>query len=370
MNSSRLLKLGVAAALIFIGAIVLAKYRTGGPSEASALLYPALKSETGNINAIRIYKGSDKPLLEILRKDEQVWTLTQRNNYPADVAKLRKLIFSLSDAKIIEEKTSNKESYAKLGVEDPNVEGASGVRIEMTGPKTPVNLIVGKQGSGDSAYVRRANEAASWQINTTFEVPTVVDAWLRRELLDISGERVQEATVAIGGKSYTASKSGRTDVEFKLDGIPKGKEAAPANANTFATALQGLALSEVRTAQEFGNPAPAATATFKTFDGLVAQLTGWSLEGNKRYVTITTSFDEATAKKFELPAAAAEPAKTEEGKSEQTKPAAEPAKAQNTPDKVREEANSANQRFAGWVFEIPAYKYDVIFKPVDQMLKR
>jgi hypothetical protein len=371
MNSNRLLGLGVLAAVVLAGALLLANHRAGTSLDDGKALYPSLKTDADNIDAVRIFKAgkSDTPILELLRKDS-VWTISQRDGYPADATKVRKLIIALTDAKIIEQKTSTPASYPKLGVEDLTADGATGTRIALAGGKSPVDVIVGKTVNRQT-YVRRAGEAPSWLVTASIEAPLLVDAWLRRELLDISGDRVQAATIAVGNQDYTATKSERTAPEFKVDGVPKGKELAPAAANSFATALQGLALSEVSTAQAFGAAEPNAKATFKTFDGLVAQLNGW-VRDEKRYISIATSYDEAQAKKFELPAAPATPdTESEAGKSEQTKPATpEAGKAANPVDKVRDEATATNQRLTGWVFEIPTYKYDAIFKPVDQLVKK
>jgi hypothetical protein len=371
MKANRLLGLGGLAVVVLAAGLLLANQRAGSSLEGGKPLYPSLKTEADNITAVRIFKAgkSEEVALEVLRK-ESGWTLTQRDGYAADASKVRKLILALTDAKIVEEKTSTPASYTKLGVQDLTAEGASGVRVELAGGKTPVNLIVGKIASAGQTYVRRAGEPASWLISSTIDAPVQVDAWLRRDLLDVAGDRVQAATVTIDGKTYTATKSARAETEFVVDGMPnKGKQPAQVKTNSFSTALQGLSLSEVRTAQQFGSDAPAASATFKTFDGLVVQLNGW-LQNDKRYVSMSTSYDAEQAKKFELPAAApAEPAKTETGKSEQTKPATpDPAKKEPAvEEKVREEATIANQRLSGWVFEIPSYKYEVIFKPFDQL---
>jgi hypothetical protein len=37
---------------------------------------------------------------------------------------------------------------------------------------------------------------------------------------------------------------------------------------------------------------------------------------------------------------------------------------------VAEEASKANAQLTGWVYEIPAYKYDTIFKPLDELIKK
>ena len=50
------------------------------------------------------------------------------------------------------------------------------------------------------------------------------------------------------------------------------------------------------------------------------------------------------------------------------KPAEETAKPATR--NVEEEASKANAQLTGWVYEIPAYKYDAIFKPVDELIKK
>src|ERR1044071_3049382 len=132
MNSNRLLGLGVLAAVVLGAALLLANQRAGTSLEGGKALYPSLKSEADSINAVRLFKAgkTEEPALELLRKDA-TWTLAQRDGYPADAGKVRKLIVALTDAKMLEQKTSTPAGYGKLGVEDLTAEGASGIRIEM-----------------------------------------------------------------------------------------------------------------------------------------------------------------------------------------------------------------------------------------------
>ena len=60
------------------------------------------------------------------------YLVAERADYPADLPKLKKLLLAMGDAKIREEKTSNPDSYAVIGVEDPSQPGATGTQIELT----------------------------------------------------------------------------------------------------------------------------------------------------------------------------------------------------------------------------------------------
>ena len=372
----------VVVAIVAVGAgIWLAGRQAATPSEQSALLYPDFKKELAAVTGIRIVKAGGATAVE-LKHGDAGWTVSERANYPADEAKLRKLIGNLADAKLVEEKTSAAENYAKLGVEDVSNAAATGTQLEVDGPKSPLKLIVGKQGpGGQSHYVRRAGEPKSWLINKSLDASSSPDQWLRKSIIDVSADRVQSAEVSISGaKPYSAMKKSRADADFTVDGLPKGKQlSSPSAADSFASALAGLTLADVQPATAMSGE-PAARAVIKTFDGLVAEATGWK-NGDKHYLALKTSYDAALAEQFKV--AAAEPKKKEAAAAdgEGAPPAAEntaatdarqtsaePAKAAEP--SVEEQAGKTNAQVSGWVYEIPAYKYDAIFKPSDELLKK
>jgi hypothetical protein len=365
MNSRKLTILAALAAVVIAIALFLSHQRSSTQANsAPELLYPKLQAELNSVTAVSIYKPGDERAVELTRKDGS-WVVTERAGYAADTAKVHRLLRAIAEAKPVEQKTSNPASYAAIGVEDVSDPKATGARVQLTGSTTPVNLIVGKSGVGaQSVFVRRAGEPASWLLDTTIEAPANADAWLRKEILNVAFDRVQSATVTTsGGKPYTAAKKSREDTDFAVDNVPKGKElSSPAAANGVGSALNGLTLVDARPAKEFESEKPAAHATIKTFDGLVAQLDGWTKDG-KRYIAVKPAYDEAQAKQFHVEKPAAE----KKDAAAEGQPPAPPA----TPAvDAKEEAKTAEARLAGWVYEIPDYKYEAIFKPLDELLKK
>jgi hypothetical protein len=374
MTSRNLSILGLVAVIAVVAGVWLAGRQTSTPADTTAVLYPDLKKELDAVTAVRIVKAGGTPAVE-LERAEGGWTVAERNNFPADDAKLRKLITSLADAKLVEEKTSNPESYKALGVEDISNAAAGGVQIEIDGAKQPLKLIVGKQASGgQSYYVRRAGEPKSWLINKSIDTSSSADQWLRKSVIDVSADRVQSAEVTVGtAKPYSALKKTRADADFTVEGLPKGKElSSPSAADNFATALAGLTLSDVQPATAVTDK-PSAHATIKTFDGLVTEATGWKKD-DKHYVALKTSYDAALAEKFKVATADAEKKEAPAANSEGAPPAAadKPAEeaAKSATRNVEEEASKANAQLTNWVYEIPAFKYDAIFKPVDELIKK
>ena len=364
MTPRRLLIL-VIVALVVIGASVwlAGRQSSTGSSAGTGALYPELKEKLNSVSAVNIYKAGDARVVE-LKKQGDDWTVSERDNYPADDTKVRKLLVAIADAKLYEQKTSNPEAYATLGVEDTKGKGATSLRIELVGAPKPVNLIIGKQGVGArSTYVRRAGEPQSWLINTTIDTSSTPEAWLRKDIIDVAADRLQSATVEVkGAKPYTVAKGARADANFAVEGLPKGKSlSAPTAANSVASALTSLSLADVRAARAFQSTPPASHATFKTFDGLIVDADGW-VQDNKHYVALRPSFDAAQAERFKIAAAPAEEKKPDEKKGEAAAPAKPPE------PNVAEDAKKAAAKVSGWVYEIPDYKYEALFKPVDQLV--
>jgi hypothetical protein len=162
-----------------------------------------------------------------------------------------------------------------------------------------------------------------------------------------------------GTKPYTAMKSARSDINFAVEGLPKGKElSSPASPNNLASALTAVTLADVRKAQEL-TMKPGAHATLKTFDGLVVEADGW-VQDNKHFIVLTTAYDDTLASRFKTSVAPAP------GETATKAPATKP----QTERDVASEAKNQNAQLTGWAYEIPEYKYDAIFKPLDELLKK
>jgi hypothetical protein len=155
------------------------------------------------------------------------------------------------------------------------------------------------------------------------------------------------------GPAYLLTRARRADPALTLSPIPKGRSPVSAMAlNGQADALGALNFDDVRAAP---SPAPTAAdvATYRTFDGQVIEFTG-RRDGEKTYVAIAAQRDPKLAAQFPKPAA---PDK-----------AATPAPAEQTPaDKTVEKLVA---RAHGLEFEIPAYKYDAIFKKQEDLLEK
>jgi hypothetical protein len=365
--------LALAALLLIAAAVYVSSARRAErPAGVGGLLYPSLEAELDDVKAI-VIEGPGAATLVTVRRGQNGWEVAERSGFAADPSRVRTLLLGLAQARTLEEKSALSANYPSLGVEDLTAAGATGTGVKLEGPAKSVSLIVGKSPDGRSSFVRRTGEAASWQIGTALTVERDPAKWLATDLLDIGADRIQSFEIAVSGKRpWSAAKADRAALSFTVTGKPsKGEPEASGSADRVATALAGLRLSDVRRAADAADK-PAATATYRTFDGLVLAIEGHS-EGDKRYIRVRPSIDEGAVQRFFKPPApaagkngAAAPAKPPAAAPEKPaeRPAGSPAETR-TPESVlaqtRAEATKLETRVSGWMFEIPTWSYDAIF---------
>jgi len=159
----------------------------------------------------------------------------------------------LSDAKIREEKTSNPESYSIIGVEDPAQPGATGAQIELIAQDGKHDVIVGKP-AGAGNFVRRAGEKASYAVEPGISFEAEPRYWIDTHLLDIAADKIQSIdTKPIGGAAYSVR---RVISEPK----PQPKAAGPSAAATVTTAATAAATATAAAS----SAAPAAASAANT----------------------------------------------------------------------------------------------------------
>jgi Domain of unknown function (DUF4340) len=324
MRPAQILTLIVAGGVL-VGAGLWLVSRQGAGSNAEEPQGPVLALPQQDLNAVtrlRIFKGDGSHTT--LTRETTGWLVSERG-YPADTGQVRKLLLDLSALQVEEQKTAEPALYSKLGVEDPSgfQTGSTGLDIDIKG-KT-LGLIVGHSYGTRSVYLRVHGQGRSVLATPQLAPDADPRHWLDRSLLDIAPERVTEVDMKpAGGPEYTIRRAGSA---YTVTPIPKGREPGdPAAPASQAGALAGLQLDDVRK----GGSLPAvAHGTFVTGDGLTLTLSGIQ-EAEQRYITIAAAGASPTA---------------------------------------QVQARDLNARLAGWEFEIPGYRYESLFHPLEQLLK-
>jgi hypothetical protein len=386
MNQRKALWLGAAAVLAVAAGVFLNLQRSSRQADlGSQDVFPDLEASLAEVTEIRLSKGDgSRVTLRKGGKTPSQWTVAERQ-YPADPVRIRELALGLAKLRVVEAKTSDPANYPKLGVETPDTPAATGTLVEVVaGPRT-WSLIVGKGADGRAIYVRRPAEAGSLLAAPFLTVDPDQLRWIDRLLVDLPGAGVHEIAVKPGkGPAYLLSRAGR-DAGLALSPTPRGRAAA--SSMVLGGQVEALASFHFDDVRAVPDPPPAYPdkATWRTFDGQVIEFNG-RRDGENAYVTVTATRDAALAAKFAPPPAAAAPAPGEkapadEAKAAEGKPAAEntagdkaPAADGGTSAKPAEEAgaNSVERlatRVTGVEYQIPVYKYESLFKPLEELLE-
>jgi hypothetical protein len=330
MTGRRVGALLVAAILVIALGMWMSSRKVEHAQEgAGAPILKSLKAQINEVTEVRIARGDGSRVT--LRKQPTNWVIVERE-YPADASKVRKLLIDLSGLTMVEAKTSDPEKYAQLGVEEVSTPTAIGTRIEAVTPEKVNGVIIGKTSGMKSVYVRATDAKQSVLATPMIQADADPKRWIDTTLLDIPEARVKEVEVqpADGGRAYVVTREKKEQTDFTVPNLPKGRElSSPSAANSVASDLVLLTLTDVRKEQAVA-PSTAPRALFRTFDGLEIALEG-AADGDRRLVTI---------------------------------------KAKSTAKESADEAQKLDARTKGWQFEIPNYKYDALFRPLEDLLKK
>lgn len=364
MRRNTLVLAGAAVVVLAAGIWLNARRAQEQSGIGGATVFTDLKPALGDIAEIRISKGDGSRTT--LKRAADGWTVVERG-YPADGARVRELALNLAAMKIVEPKTSDPASYAKLGVEPADSPTATSTLVELVSGKKTWSLLVGKSAGGRAVYVRKPEDKTSALAEPSVGVDPDQKRWVDRQITDIAGADVHDVAVTPAkGPAYLLTRARRGDADLVLSPIPKGRNAVtPMSLNGQGEVLAAFNFDDVHPLE---SPAPAATdrAVWRTFDGQVIEFAG-RRAGDKAFITVTAHRDPALAAQFPeaspaptatTPAApAATPAASAAPKPVEAKPAAK------TVERIAARAN-------GVQYEIPAYKYDALFKPEEELLEK
>jgi hypothetical protein len=320
--------LGVGLLAVILG-VWLGSSRENPVTTVGTVVLPGAEAALNKVTEVHLIRGDGTSTT--LKPGAAGWTVADRD-YPADTGKVRKLLLDIGSLNVVEEKTRQPANYPTLGVEDVKGQAkATGTLVELVTAGKIYALIVGKSSSGKSGYVRVAGNVQSLLAAPLITVEADPKRWLDPQLLDVTMDRVKSFDVKLADSpGYTASRGKKEQQDFAVTGIPKGRElSSPAAADPIAGSLNGLTLDDVHKATA-SSDAKLSQVVFHTFDGLDVTVLGHK-DGTRTLISLAVHGA---------------------GKDAET------------------EAKTLGDRVTGWEFEIPSYKYDAIFKSLDELLAK
>ncbi len=321
-------------ALLGSGLWLLSRHVADSVLDGQVPVLPLKQDMVNSVVGLRIFKGDGSHAT--LARDATHWIVAERG-YAADSGQVRKLLLDLSALQTEEQKTADPALYSEIGVEDPVGGKSASTGIDIGINSSKLTLIVGKTSGTEGTYVRVAGQAQSLLVTPQLAPDADPRHWLDRAVLDIAPDDITAVAVhPQAGPDYAVTRSAPGVVpEVVISPLPHGRELADAAAPAPQVgALAALQLDDVRKA---GTGAGAVHATFHTRTGLVLALTGYP-DAELRYVSFQVTTDVPAGRPADLASA-------------------------------QQRAADLNARLAGWEFQVPAYRYDALFQPLEQLLK-
>lgn len=218
-----------------------------------------------------------------LQKDEKQWSVAERSDYQADFAKLTRLLRSLTEAAVAQNKKAGPAFNERFGM-DPDAKNQEnhGYQLSFLNAegKELSSLSIGKATAGEGSatgsagkYIRLGKEPeAIYAVNESFFDLTAKPAdWLAgtffsvTNIKDITLQPAKEDTI----KGWSVSRK-NAGSDFTIQNLAANLEPRPDQLNPLKNVLSGPSFEDVLTeeeAKERRDEGQARQITINTFDG-------------------------------------------------------------------------------------------------------
>ena len=338
----------VAAAAV---AAVLVQREDAGIARSGEKLFPDLLDRLGKVERIEATHKGDTVTLSLA---DGIWSVADRDGYPAENAEIRGLLVGAAELVRVEPKTARPEQYEKLELGDPAGEDAKSfgyVMKDATGGNV-ATVVVGKRrfvttpADADEYFVRVPDDPRAWLVSGKIPRNRRALDWLRREVTKVDQVRVARARVTHpDGTVVRVGKPSPKETDFTLEGVPEGFEIEePYSVHAIGTGIATFTLNDVARLDDvdFDGGGGGIEVVAETFDGLRLTARVGAI-GERPFVRMKAEFDPELID-------------------------SETTEALLDEEAVRSEVERLNGRWDGWAFEMSGYALKNLEKKVEDMV--
>jgi hypothetical protein len=364
------LLLGAALVLAIAGTIFQLVRSAGWKGQATDL-EPFAKLPVNSVEKVVLKSSKEATTLQ---KVSDVWTVAERNGFPADFSKIRELMTSLWEFKVVRQLDIGPSQFGRLNIVAPGQGDHSGLQLDLidNGGKSIKSLILGKMFGGDSSgeddeenstgtgrFVYDPSQKDKvYLTNESFET---VDAspknWLDKDFIKADTVKDIARISSPDGEGWEITKKDEKAAWDLVDAKPGEtlNTQAVAALGSFAPSFQDVKPANAPDS-ETGLNKPV-TVNLTTFDGFKYALEiGGAGPDQTHFFRFKVSAD--------LP----------------SKRTAEPNESPDDKKKKDDEFNksqealktrlAAEQKLQNWVFEVENYSVETLLKPRKDLLKQ
>lgn len=367
LGRKTILVLAAVTVVVALAAIFSKQDSSAIPGQGEPL-FPELMAQIND--ARQVWGISSDGSFTIKRRDNG-WVVEEKSNYAADADKVHRLLLGTAQLTRIEPKTRKPELYAQLGVEDVDADGSQSLKFTLknAGGDALADFILGtrRPATGNpnlsEYFVRVPGNPQTWLVEGKLPDDKNPINWIDREILELDSKRVRAVRVthANGDKIIVRRPDPSAD-DFELVGLPKGAQIKDIYAvNGIGNGLTNLSLDDVKPASAVRQDKKKAAMSVEitTFDGLRVTM-HTRKNGKENLAWFSAAFDPALVYKD------AKPEKTETGSEAQD---ADEQTGLKAADVVKQEAETLNTRWQGWVYVVPQYRVDSVAKKKSDLIK-
>jgi hypothetical protein len=254
------------------------------PIPAPKPVFPGLAGHLDELAWVRVSRGAAKvDFANVAGR----WVVVEKDNYPADPARLRGLLGGLADLTLVEPDAPD----ADLSVHFDLDAAASGeptlIALRGRAGNTVAEAVVattpaaGAVDFGNAVYVRKSGAERASLARGSVELPGDLLGWLDRGIVDLPRSRIASLKLTGADGATLAIRRDSPDAAFAVVGLPEGARLTTGSSlNELAGALAGLAFDDVKPLASIELPKSGlARAEFVTFDGLAIDLRLFAREG-------------------------------------------------------------------------------------------
>ena len=343
--------------IVVIAAVIVSQQRAPQTSMEKTRLFPELTGKINDVSELVIHDG--QTTLTVHRVSG-IWSIAEADDYPALVDKVKQTVVAVSDLQVVAEKTSNPDLYKRLGVEDPDSLGATSHLLTLTADGDELaTLIAGETRRSKSAssapglYVRIPGQQQTLLVEGRLTVSTDIIQWIKRDIINIEGDRVNSVHVQAAGKPEVILKKDGLADDLVLQNIPEGKEQQSEYlASRMGTVMENIFVDGVRKEDSIDFTRPDSNIDVTTFDGLTAKVKVMK-SGEHTYALF--SFAAETGRM-----AGADGAEEEAGENDAEE------EVEVTPE---QEAETLNKLVQGWAYQLSTSKAELFNQSLSNLIR-
>lgn len=348
MFKNKLIILTVITICAIIAASIFVKLRAPQSEREKEPFFPDLAEQIESISHISIIGYNES--INLSRKDDS-WVVDDFDSYPALPDKVKSAVLGVVDLKVNSAKTALPRLYHRLGVEGPDVEDTTSLLLTLKDneDKKLVEVIVGKPRRSSASqntpglYVRKPDDEQSYLVDGVIDISAVKTDWIERALFDIPSEAIKSIRIDhVDGDTFTLFKSEKGQEQFALANLPFGKKiASELIIKRFGSILQDMQIGGARSQEVFEVPAQKIQAQIITFEGIIANISTF-LHDDIPYASFEFRYDDTLIV------------------SEEDK---------NKIEDVKAFIGNLNAHTMNWWFQIPEFKYDILKKRSNVVMR-